>query len=100
MDKKDFGFFIKYWIFCIAVIIVCINIFCRVKDAIASREYEKSDGTVASVRTGTATFKEGGYRGHSYTYRNGDVHYATIEYKTADGAYECKFRSIGAHFPK
>ena len=41
--KEDYGFFEKYWIICIAVIIVCINIGCRIKDGIANRAYETVD---------------------------------------------------------
>ena len=57
--KEDYGFFEKYWIICIAVIIACINIGCRIKDGIANQNYEIAEGMVTSITSETATIEIG-----------------------------------------
>ena len=91
--KEDYGFFEKYWIICIAVIIVCINIGCRIKDGIANRDYETVDGTVSSITSETATLETGGYyAGRYHTHQNGEVYYAEIEYRPLDSNRYKHFR--------
>ena len=57
--KEDYGFFEKYWIICIAVIITCISIGCRIKDGIANQNYEIVEGMVTSITSETATIETG-----------------------------------------
>ena len=91
--KEDYGFFEKYWIICIAVIITCINIGCRIKDGIANQNYEIVEGMVTSITSETATIEIGGYRaGHYHTHRNGKVYYAEIEYRPHDIYWDEHFR--------
>lgn len=78
--KEDYGFFEKYWIICIAVIITCINIGCRIKDGIANQNYEIVEGMVTSITSETATIETGRYHIHE----NRKVYYAEIEYRPHD----------------
>ena len=90
--KEDYGFILKYWIFCIAVVIICINIGCRVNDAIKSKEYERTEGTVVSLRSEKKTISQKGYyAGRYHFYEEGTSRYATIEFETDDSDH-------GEHF--
>ena len=91
--KEDYGFFEKYWIICIAVIITCINIGCRIKDGIANQNYEIVEGMVTSITSETATIETGGYyAGRYHTHQNGIVYYAEIEYRPHDSYWDEHFR--------
>ena len=91
--KEDYGFFEKYWIICIAVIITCINIGCRIKDGIANQNYEIVEGMVTSITSETATIETGGYyAGRYHIHRNGKVYYAEIEYRPHDSYWDKHFR--------
>ena len=91
--KEDYGFFEKYWIICIAVIIACINIGCRINDGIANQNYEIVDGMVTSITSETATIETGGYyAGRYHTHQNGKVYYAEIEYRPHDSYWDKHFR--------
>ena len=91
--KEDYGFFEKYWIICIAVIIACINIGCRIKDGIANQNYEIAEGMVTSITSETATIETGGYyAGRYHTHQNGKVYYAEIEYRPHDSYWDKYFR--------
>ena len=90
--KEDYGFFEKYWIICIAVIITCINIGCRIKDGIANQNYEIVEGMVISITSETATIETGGYyAGRYHTHQNGKVYYAEIEYRPHDSYWDKHF---------
>lgn len=91
--KEEYGFLEKYWVICIAVVIVCINIVCRIKDGIANREYEISEGKVVSITSETATLEQGGYyAGRYHVHKNGKVYYAEIEYRPRDSYWDKHFR--------
>ena len=90
--KEDYGFFEKYWIICIAVIITCINIGCRIKDGIANQNYEIVEGMVTSITSETATIETGGYyAGRYHTHQNGKVYYAEREYRPHDSYWDKHF---------
>ncbi len=91
--KEDYGFLEKYWVICIAVIIVCINVGCRIKDGISNRDYEIAEGKVTSITSETATIENGGYyAGRLHTHQNGLVYYAEIEYTPHDSNRNKHFR--------
>ena len=91
--KEDYGFFEKYWIICIAVIIACINIGCRIKDGIANQNYEIAEGMVTLITSETATIETGGYyAGRYHTHQNGEVYYAEIEYRPHNSCWDKHFR--------
>ena len=85
--KEDYYFIEKYWILCIAFIIICINIGCRIRDSVSSREYEMAEGTVISVKTVKINRTYGRY----YHFKMADSEYATIEYKPAEHYYKERF---------
>ena len=91
--KEDYGFFEKYWIICIAVIIACINIGCRIKDGIANQNYEIAEGLVTSITSETATIETGGYyAGRYHTHQTGKAYYAEIEYRPHDSYWDKHFK--------
>lgn len=91
MEEK-YSFIEKYWIFCIAFIIICINVGCRISDSVSSRDYKRTEGTVISIRSEKTTISTGGYyAGRYHVHEEGISRYATIEYKTDDRYYETRF---------
>ena len=86
-ERRLLFFIEKYWILCIAFIIICINIGCRIRDSVSSREYEMAEGTVISVKTAITN----GTYGRYYHFKMADSEYATIEYKPAEHYYKERF---------
>ena len=90
--KEKYNFIEKYWIFCIAFIIICINIGCRISDSVSSSDYERTEGTVISIRSEKGTITTGGYyAGRYHFYEEGVSRYATIEYYPGDRYYGERF---------
>lgn len=85
--KEEYSFIEKYWILCIAFIIICINIGCRISDAVSSRDYEMAEGTVISVKTEKTNATYGRY----YHFKMADSEYVTIEFKPAGRYYAERF---------
>lgn len=79
--EEEYGFIDKYWVICIAVLVIAINIGCRIKDSIASRDYDRTSGVVVSVRSETTPIFYGRYY-HFYSEQTS--RYTTIEYKVPD----------------
>lgn len=67
-DDKKFIKTIAKWVFRISAIILCINMICRISDAIKSKEYLQTVGTVTKVYTSSemVTTKKGSVESTSY----------------------------------